>query len=128
MKHFIEKYGDYIKSIILLVCVFYACSLILAANYDNIIPNNKRIEVITLAIPGCSGCHKMQPVVEEVAKSKRIKDEGITVSFVESRDVLEKYSVESVPTTLVLVNGREQRRHVGYLDKEGLLAFIFNKN
>jgi len=90
----------------------------LAANYDDIIP---KVNTIVVSMPGCSACKQLEPIVKELV------DEGFAISIMEGRSSLEKYNVESCPTIIIMVNGKESKRHTGYLNKKDFIAFINNK-
>jgi S1-C subfamily serine protease len=74
--------------------------------------------------PSCSYCKMMTPVVE------RLRAEGFPVQPVDAdqyRDFAARFSIQSYPTFVLVIGGREQQRLVGWQDEatlRGLLAQI----
>lgn len=74
----------------------------------------------------CGPCKRYAPEFEELAKIFS-KMTFVKVNTEEHESVQEKYEVSSLPTTLVLVNGKEKARFEGYNlqeIKEMLMAFV----
>jgi thioredoxin-like negative regulator of GroEL len=55
---------------------------------------------------------------------KELKNEGFDINIVEDLSIHSQYKVKAVPVTIVLKNGKEIKRHVGYLSKSDLKDFI----
>ncbi len=69
----------------------------------------------------CGPCKMIAPIVEEIAAQRT----DITVGKVnvdESGELAMKYGVVSIPTLVVLKDGAETARIVGYRSKEEILA------
>jgi len=92
--------------------------LALATNYDDIIPNNSDIETLVFVRDGCSGCEAIKPIVKE------LQNEDFNILIITNLEEHKRFSVSLVPTTIVIVNGKEARRHVGALSKKEMVAFI----
>ena len=48
----------------------------------------------------------------------------VKVNIDEAQDLAEKYDVMSIPTTVVVKNGQEINRTVGYVGKETILNMV----
>ncbi len=88
-------------------------------------------EVIESSIPvlldfyasWCGPCKALAPVLEEVAKEA----EGFKVFKVnidEQPELTKKYRIMSVPTLVVVNEGKTQKRTSGVLSKEEILSMI----
>ena len=69
----------------------------------------------------CGPCKTFKPVMNEVA------GEGHSVQFIDidqSADLASKYNVRSVPTTVIMENGKEIDRFVGAVAKNQVIERI----
>jgi len=75
--------------------------------------------VIEFASSWCGPCKRQAEVLKEIAKS--MGDVFMaTVDIEESFDLTDKLGVRSVPTTIVMKNGKEKKRFVGNCSKESI--------
>lgn len=84
-------------------------------------------QVITLLdfwAPWCSPCKIMAPVIEEIEKEMgdKVKVEKINVD--EAQDKASQHGVMSIPTYVILKDGKEVGRKIGVTSKADLLALI----
>jgi len=71
----------------------------------------------------CGPCKMLAPIIQEIAnENENIK--VVKVNIDEAQDLAEKYDVMSIPTTVVIKNGQEIDRTVGYVGKETILNMI----
>jgi len=89
-----------------------------AANYDNLVPADTAVKTLVFVRSGCSGCEQMKPFIKE------LQNEGFDITIVEDLSLHSQYKVRAVPVTVVLENGKEIKRHVGYLSKSDFKDFI----
>ena len=73
----------------------------------------------------CGPCQMFAPVVDEVS------NEIDSVKFVridtdEENNLAEKYGIYSIPTIIIIENGKEIKRVEGYMNKNKLISFINN--
>ncbi|WP_339022945.1 thioredoxin [Spiroplasma endosymbiont of Crioceris asparagi] len=71
----------------------------------------------------CGPCKMMAPFFEKVS------EEFPEINFIKvnvdvAREISDKYSIMSIPTTIVFVNGEVYKKHTGFLNKEGLEELI----
>ncbi len=69
----------------------------------------------------CGPCKMIAPIVEEIAAERTDVTVG-KVNVDESSELAVKYGVVSIPTLVVLKDGVETARIVGYRSKEEILA------
>ncbi|MBA3751132.1 MAG: thioredoxin [Nitrosopumilus sp.] len=102
------------------------------ANIVHINPSNWESEVLKSEKPvfidfwaeWCGPCRMVGPVVEEIAQSYPDKVKVVKVNVDENQDIAMKYGIQSIPSLLVLKNGKEVGRTIGAAPKDTYLKFI----
>jgi thioredoxin 2 len=69
----------------------------------------------------CGPCHKIAPVIEQLATELEGRVRVGKLNVDENRQTAARFRVQSIPTLLVLKNGREIDRLVGALPKQDIL-------
>lgn len=72
----------------------------------------------------CGPCKMIAPVIEELAAEYEGKATVMKVDVDQASDVAGQYSVMSIPTVIMFVNGKEADRKVGAMSKEQYAAWI----
>ncbi|MGH2460213.1 MAG: thioredoxin [Chloroflexota bacterium] len=72
----------------------------------------------------CGPCKRIAPVLEEVAKEKDGSLKVAKLDVDENPQTAQRFGVMSIPTLIVIKEGREVNRVVGYLPKQQLLQKI----
>lgn len=81
------------------------------------------ITVLKFSATWCGPCKMLAPVIEEVAQE--ISDvKFINVDIEEQPKLTEEFGVMSVPTLVVLKDGKPVVAHNGFAPKEAVLEFI----
>ena len=73
--------------------------------------------VLVFSSKSCSWCQVMAPSVQ------RLKQQGYAirkVDFDRERSLASRFDIQRLPTTVLLVGGRERERYVGYLEEDQL--------
>ena len=70
----------------------------------------------------CPSCQNMKTTINQLKNQKNIQIAEIDVDY--DANWTEKYNVKSVPTMVLLENGEEVRRSVGYQDLNQTNNFI----
>lgn len=71
----------------------------------------------------CGPCKMLSPIVDEIAQeSEDIKVVKINVD--ESPDIAMDYRVMSIPTLIVIKDGQEKARSVGFVEKSKILELL----
>lgn len=73
----------------------------------------------------CNPCQRTRPVAEELKRDGLI--DFIFVDADTEIELLEKFSIKSVPTYILLEDGREIKRMNGAKTREQFLEFIDNE-
>ena len=70
----------------------------------------------------CNPCKKVKPIVEEINKDSIIKFQMIDVDS--EIELAKRFEIMSVPTFILMDDGKEVNRIIGAQNKENLLDFI----
>ena len=76
------------------------------------------IQFIDFYADWCGPCVAMKPVLEELEKELADEVEIKKIDVDEKQDEASKYGVMSIPTYLILEDGKEVHRFVGVTSKE----------
>ena len=83
------------------------------------------IQLVDFYADWCGPCIVMKPVIDEIEKELAGKIEVKKINVDENQYEANKYGVMSIPTYLVLKDGREVERFVGAQSKEVMKNKIF---
>lgn len=72
----------------------------------------------------CGPCKIMEPVLEELEKELAGKVEIEKINVDEKPDEASKYGVMSIPTYIVLKDGKEVDRRIGVTSKQELVKLL----
>ena len=87
------------------------------------IRNSEGVVLLDFYADWCGPCHMVSPIIEEIAKERSdIKVGKINVD--EERDLASEFSVFSIPTLVVLRDGKIVKQVTGARPKAGILALI----
>lgn len=98
---------------------------ITSSNFDELVLNSEKTVLVDFYADWCPSCKMLAPIIEEVASEN--KDENLTFVRVNVDDesyLSSKYGIQSIPTLVLIKNGEEIDRIVGYIDKVNLEEFI----
>lgn len=68
--------------------------------------------------PWCESCQKMASIIKELAEDFDGKATVLKVNTDEMQETAVKYNIRSVPTTLILKDGKEVDRTIGAMSKD----------
>jgi len=79
-------------------------------------------QVLYFSAKWCTACQATTPILESIKRSGEAQVAMVDVDYDVS--LTEQYNVKSVPTTVILENGNEIKRHVGSISLENLKQLI----
>ena len=86
-----------------------------------------KTEVIDFWATWCGPCKLMNPILDEVEK----ENPSLTITRVDidsDKDMVEQYNIQSVPTYVILKDGKEVDRVIGAKPKFAFLKRVFPEN
>lgn len=82
---------------------------------------NSRVPVlIDFWASWCGPCKMMGPIVDQIAEEMGTSAKVCKINIDEQRDFATKYDVMSIPTFILIKDGKEVKRLVGAMPKEEL--------
>ena len=92
-------------------------------NFEEQVLKSDKAVLIDFNAGWCGPCRMLKPVIEQL--SDELDGVKIVSVDIDENDALaESYEVSSIPCLVLVQNGEEIDRHVGYLPKERLIEFI----
>lgn len=79
-------------------------------------------QILYFSAKWCTACQATTPIVEQIKKSGEAPVAIIDTDY--DASLVSQYNVRSIPTTIVLENGVEVRRHVGSIGLDGMRNLI----
>ena len=96
---------------------------ITAENYENEVLNSDKPVLLDFWAAWCGPCKMVSPLVDEIAlENADIKVGKINVD--EQPDLAAKFGVMSIPTLVVIENGKEVNRSIGAMPKASILKLV----
>lgn len=85
-------------------------------NFEEIVLKSEKLVVVDFFATWCGPCQMLSPVLEEL--SKEITEATIVkVDVDEAPELAEKYGVYSIPNVVMIKDGKEVDRFVGFSSK-----------
>ena len=94
-----------------------------SANFEKEVLNSDKTVLIDFYADWCGPCKMFSPVVEAVA-SENEDIKVVKVNVDDAQDLAIQYQVMSIPTTVVIKEGKEVNRAVGMVSKSDLLEMV----
>ena len=94
-----------------------------SANFQEEVLNSEKTVLIDFYADWCGPCKMFSPVVEAVAnENEDIK--VVKVNVDNAQDLAIQYQVMSIPTVVIIKDGKEINRNVGMVSKSQLLEMV----
>lgn len=88
-------------------------------NFEELIKKENKVLVDFFAT-WCGPCKMLSPILEKAESTIKV----IKIDTDEFEDLARKYGVMSIPTLVLLEDGKEIKRNIGFIDKESLENFL----
>lgn len=92
-------------------------------NFETEVINSDKKVLIDFYADWCGPCKRLSPIVDKVAReNKDVKFVRIDVD--NNKELANRYNVSSIPTLVVIENGKEINRSVGLIPEDSILTLI----
>lgn len=92
-------------------------------NFEQEVQKQSGIVLVDFYAEWCGPCKMLSPIVDEIAKERTDIKVG-KVNIDESSELAIQHRVMSVPTLIVMQDGKELARSVGYKAKQEILSML----
>lgn len=82
------------------------------------------VKLLDFWAPWCAPCQTMAPVIEELEKELKGKVEIEKINVDENQAKASEYGVMSIPTYIILKDGKEVDRKIGVTSKADLVSLL----
>lgn len=96
---------------------------ITSENFEKEVLESEKTVLVDFYAEWCGPCKRLSPIVEEVAKEEE-EVKFVKMNIDNCEDIAIEYQVMSIPTLVVMKNGKEANRSVGLIDKEQVKELI----
>lgn len=93
-------------------------------NFQTDVVEKGGVSVLDFWAEWCGPCRMISPIIEKLATEYDGKAIIGKVNVDHNPDVAMKYGVRSIPTIVILKDGEEVNRHVGYTSQDNLAKLI----
>ena len=95
-----------------------------ANNFDEEVMHSDKPVLIDFWASWCGPCKMMSPVIDEIAEEMGDSIKVCKINIDEEQNLAVKYNVMSIPTFIVLKDGKEVDRSVGVQSKDEIKAML----
>ena len=92
-------------------------------NFEDEVLKSEKTVLIDFYADWCGPCKILSPIVDEVAEENE-KIKVVKINIDQEENLAVEYQILSIPTLVVIKNGKEVKRRVGVVDKEEILDLV----
>lgn len=91
--------------------------------FNNVYLKSKKPILVDFNATWCGPCRMMEPILEEVSEKNKEYD-FLSVDVDQNNTLASTYGIMSIPCLVVIKDGKEVKRNVGFISKEELEEFL----
>lgn len=95
-------------------------------NFESEVLNETKTVLVDFNADWCGPCRMLKPVLDELS-NERDDYKFVSVNIDDEEELSDKYQVSSIPCLVVLKDGKEIKRSVGFKTKDELNVFLGDK-
>ncbi len=93
-------------------------------NFDQEVLNSDKTVLIDFWASWCGPCRMVSPIVDEIAEQSNGTLKVGKVNVDQESDLASQFGVQSIPTLIVMKNGKVVNTSVGAKSKQSILAML----
>ena len=93
------------------------------ANFEELVLNNPKPVLLDFWATWCGPCRMVAPIVEEIAAERQDILVG-KVNVAEEMELAMQFGIVSIPTLIVMKDGKVANKAVGYMPKAQILQLL----
>ena len=93
-------------------------------NFEEEVVKSDKVVLIDFWASWCGPCRMMSPVIDQIAEEMGDSAKVCKINIDEQQNLAVKYNVMSIPTFVVLKNGKEVGRTVGVQEKQEIIKML----
>ena len=93
------------------------------ANFEELVLNNPKPVLLDFWATWCGPCRMVAPIVEEIAAARQDILVG-KVNVDEEMELAMQFGIVSIPTLIVMKDGKVANKAVGYMPKAQILQLL----
>ena len=98
--------------------------ILTSANFDETVKSSTTPILVDFWAEWCGPCKAMNPILTEIAKEHAGKVTIAKLNVDDHGDIAQRFSVMSIPTMMLFLNGEMKKKMIGAKGKPQLLAEI----
>lgn len=93
------------------------------SNFDKEVLQSEKPVIIDFFATWCGPCQRLSKVIEQVSADRQ-DVKVVKVDIDEAEELAIKFFIRSVPTVVVIKNGKETNRNVGFMTRDQIIDLL----